>query len=205
MASNELTYDDPATKIDEVNARSLESTRRIRRMAEQAADVAIKTAVELAHQGEQLGKVEGQLHGINHDVKQAEKSLKRMDKFMGWFKIPKFGKQKDTVAVNDELWKTESTNEPKVTKREFQSQQASPQSQESGPMITQITGCEREKEMDENLSAIDGILATLKNTALDIGDELDTQNNVINKINTGMEDTNLRIQNANTLTAKLLK
>lgn len=51
-------------------------------------------------------------------------------------------------------------------------------------MLTlRITNDAREDEMDDNLGAVSDIIGNLKNMAVDMGNEIDTQNNQIDRTN----------------------
>uniref|UniRef100_A0A8C6BMT9 Synaptosomal-associated protein 23 n=1 Tax=Monodon monoceros TaxID=40151 RepID=A0A8C6BMT9_MONMO len=67
-----------------------------------------------------------------------------------------------------------------------------------------ITNDAREDEMEENLTQVGSILGNLKNMALDIGNEIEAQNQQIERI-TEKADTNKdRIDNANARAKKLI-
>ncbi|XP_035300726.1 synaptosomal-associated protein 23 isoform X2 [Cricetulus griseus] len=67
-----------------------------------------------------------------------------------------------------------------------------------------ITNDAREDEMEENLTQVGSILGNLKNMALDMGNEIDAQNQQIQRI-TEKADTNKdRIDIANTRAKKLI-
>ena len=77
-------------KCNQITDESLESTRRMKTMCEEAKDCGIKTLVMLDDQGEQLEKFEKGVDGINSDMRLAEEALKSMDLLCGIF--PKFWK-----------------------------------------------------------------------------------------------------------------
>ena len=47
-----------------------------------------------------------------------------------------------------------------------------------------ITNDDREKEMEENLTQVAGVIGNLKHMAVDMGNEIDQQNQQIDRINT---------------------
>lgn len=49
-------------------------------------------------------------------------------------------------------------------------------------MIPRVTNDARENEMDENLEQVSGIIGNLRHMALDMGNEIDTQNRQIDRI-----------------------
>jgi len=50
--------------------------------------------------------------------------------------------------------------------------------------VTHVTDDVREKEMERNLSDIEESIANLKAIALDMGNELKTQNHMVDRLNT---------------------
>ena len=89
-------------KMNETTDDSLESTRRMKAMCEEAKDSGIKTLVMLDDQGEQLEKFESGMDSINADMKLAEQALKSMDLLCGIF--PKFWKKSSGVKEDDAVW-----------------------------------------------------------------------------------------------------
>lgn len=48
--------------------------------------------------------------------------------------------------------------------------------------VSRVTDDARENEMDENLEQVGGIIGNLRHMALDMGNEIDTQNRQIDRI-----------------------
>ena len=89
-------------KCNELTDESLESTRRMKNMCEEAKDSGIKTLVMLDDQGEQLEKFESGMDSINSDMRLAEQALKSMDLLCGIF--PKFWKKSQGFKEDDAVW-----------------------------------------------------------------------------------------------------
>lgn len=89
-------------KCNEVTDESLDSTRRMKQMCEEAKDSGIKTLVMLDDQGEQLEKFESGMDAINADMKLAEQALRSMDLLCGIF--PKFWKKSGGFKEDDAVW-----------------------------------------------------------------------------------------------------
>ena len=89
-------------KCNNITDESLESTRRMKGMCEEAKDMGIKTLVMLDDQGEQLEKFETGVDGINSDMRLAEEALKSMDLLCGIF--PKFWKKSGGFKEDDAVW-----------------------------------------------------------------------------------------------------
>ena len=93
-------------KCNSITDDSLESTRRMKGMCEEAKDCGIKTLVMLDDQGEQLEKFETGVDGINSDMRLAEQALNSMDLLCGIF--PKFWKKSGGFKEDDAIWGEEN-------------------------------------------------------------------------------------------------
>ncbi|CAG5851961.1 unnamed protein product [Menidia menidia] len=78
----------------------------------------------------------------------------------------------------------------------------------SGGFIRRVTDDARENEMDENLEQVGGIIGNLRHMALDMGQEIDTQNRQIDRIMEKVPDAadsnKTRIDEANQRATKML-
>ena len=97
-------------KCNELTDESLESTRRMKSMCEEAKDSGIKTLVMLDDQGEQLEKFESGMDNINSDMRLAEQALKSMDLLCGIF--PKFWKKQTGFKEDDAVWGEQKVSLP---------------------------------------------------------------------------------------------
>ncbi|KAJ3612797.1 hypothetical protein NHX12_019055 [Muraenolepis orangiensis] len=129
--------------------QSLESTRRMRMMAEETRETGGKTMEMLDQQGEQLKRAEGGMDQINQDMRQAEKNLTDLSKCCGI-----------CVCPCDRVSSIENENRYKRTWVVVRQPSGirngqGPQTQSSGPYVKRITDDAREDEMEENLDAAD--------------------------------------------------
>ncbi|KAB1262657.1 synaptosomal-associated protein 25 isoform 5-T5 [Lycaon pictus] len=67
-----------------------------------------------------------------------------------------------------------------------------------------VTNDARENEMDENLEQVSGIIGNLRHMALDMGNEIDTQNRQIDRIMEKADSNKTRIDEANQRATKML-
>ncbi|KAG7276863.1 hypothetical protein CRUP_008000 [Coryphaenoides rupestris] len=67
-----------------------------------------------------------------------------------------------------------------------------------------VTDDARENEMDENLEQVGGIIGNLRHMALDMGQEIDTQNRQIDRIMDKADSNKTRIDEANQRATKML-
>ena len=80
-----------------------------------------------------------------------------------------------------------------------------PDNASQGGYIQRINNDAREDEMEENMQAVGSILGNLKNMAQDMGDEIGKQNKDLERIGDKAAKVDVKVQNANTRTEKLLK
>lgn len=157
----------------------------------------------LETQGEQLNRIEGGLDNINAEMKQAEKHLTGMEKWCGLCVCP-WNRRKKVKDVDESKW------ENKGDGTVIRSQPAGHDQREGGgrgggPYIERITNDAREDEMEDNMQVVGGILSNLKNMATDMGQEIEKQNNQLDKIGAKASGAQLKIEHANKRTEKLLK
>ncbi|XP_004383114.1 synaptosomal-associated protein 25 isoform X2 [Trichechus manatus latirostris] len=169
-------------------------------LVEESKDAGIRTLVMLDEQGEQLDRVEEGMNHINQDMKEAEKNLKDLGKCCGLFICP-CNKLKSSDAYkkawgNNQDGVVASQPARVVDERE--------QMAISGGFIRRVTNDARENEMDENLEQVSGIIGNLRHMALDMGNEIDTQNRQIDRIMEKADSNKTRIDEANQRATKML-
>ncbi|XP_060947716.1 synaptosomal-associated protein 25-A isoform X2 [Limanda limanda] len=195
---NELS--DMQQRADQLADESLESTRRMLQLVEESKDAGIRTLVMLDEQGEQLDRVEDGMNHINQDMKEAEKNLKDLGKCCGLFICPCHKKKRSDAPSkawgNNQDGVVASQPARVVDERE--------QMAISGGFIRRVTEDARENEMDENLEQVGGIIGNLRHMALDMGNEIDTQNRQIDRIMEKADSNKTRIDEANQRATKML-
>ncbi|XP_071226796.1 synaptosomal-associated protein 25-A-like isoform X2 [Salvelinus alpinus] len=193
---NELS--DMQQRADQLGDESLESTRRMLQLVEESKDAGIRTLVMLDEQGEQLDRVEDGMNHINQDMKEAEKSLKDLGKCCGLIICPcnKMKSGGSKAWVNNQDGVVASQPARVVDERE--------QMAISGGFVRRVTDDARENEMDENLEQVGGIIGNLRHMALDMGNEIDTQNRQIDRIMEKADSNKTRIDEANQRATKML-
>lgn len=201
-------------RANQVTDESLESTRRMLQMAEESKQTGANTMVMLDQQGEQLRNVEVGMDQINKDMRQAEKNLTDLSKCCGLCVCPC---DRVSSIENDQKYKRtwglggtdadgEANGSNVVTKQPsaVRNGQAA-QTNSSAPYIKRITNDAREDEMEENLEAVGGIIGNLKDMAMQMGTEIDKQNQTIDRITDKADMNKHRIDEANKRADKLIK
>ncbi|XP_031559305.1 synaptosomal-associated protein 25-like [Actinia tenebrosa] len=194
-------------KGDQVTDQSLESTRRMLQMSEETQDIGIKTLVKLDEQGEQLERVEEGLDQINADMKEAERNLTGMEKCCGLCVCPwNRGKNYEKSSAYKKAYKQSYSEDGVVSTQPGPTTSGSKgSSAPSSGYIQRITNDDREDEMDENLGQVSNIIGNLKSMAVDMGNELETQNRQIDRINAKAESNDERINVANKRARDILR
>ncbi|KAI3377660.1 hypothetical protein L3Q82_008820 [Scortum barcoo] len=194
-----------------LSLQSLESTRRMLALVEESKDAGIRTLVMLDEQGaktfcllhcsverqpfekhtspiyfttlmplsspEQLDRVEEGMNKVNADLKEAEKDLKDLGQCCGLI-CPCIKK----IKGGGQAW---GGNQDGVVNSQPGARVVDEREQmaiSGGFIIRRVTDDARENEMDENLEQVGGIIGNLRHMALDMGQEIDTQNRQIDRI-----------------------
>ncbi|XP_042629585.1 synaptosomal-associated protein 25-B isoform X1 [Cyprinus carpio] len=192
---NELT--DMQARADQLADDSLESTRRMLQLVEESKDAGIRTLVMLDEQGEQLERIEEGMDQINKDMKEAEKNLTDLGNLCGLCPCPcnklkgggqSWGNNQDGVVSSQPARVVDEREQMAI----------------SGGFIRRVTNDARENEMDENLEQVGSIVGNLRHMALDMGNEIDTQNRQIDRIMDMADSNKTRIDEANQRATKML-
>ncbi|XP_069763671.1 synaptosomal-associated protein 25-like isoform X2 [Narcine bancroftii] len=189
---------------DQITDESLESTRRMLQLVEESKDAGIRTLVMLDEQGEQLERVEEGMDQINQDMKEAEKNLSDMAKCCGLCVCP-CAKLKSFEAggAYKKVWG--NNQDGVVASQPARVMDDREQMAMSGGYIRRVTDDAQENEMEENLDQVGSIIGNLRHMALDMGNEISSQNAQIDRIVTKGDMNKARIDEANKHANKMLE
>ncbi|CAH8469909.1 unnamed protein product [Schistosoma rodhaini] len=81
-------YEQIKFKMNQTTDESLEASRRMMALCEEAKEAGISTLVMLDDQGEQLDRINEGMDQINQDMKDAEKNLDDLNKCCGLCVLP---------------------------------------------------------------------------------------------------------------------
>ncbi|MGH0128280.1 UNVERIFIED_CONTAM: hypothetical protein FKN15_027821 [Acipenser sinensis] len=165
----------------------------------QSKETGVKTLTMLDEQGEQLHRVEEGMDQINEDMKHAEKNLTNLTKAKNFEVSDRYKKTWGTGTESSA--KVVSSQPSGTTQNGQQASSGGP----GGPYVKRITNDAREDEMEENLDQVGSLIGNLKNMALDMGTEIEKQNNQIDRITVKAETNKVRIDEANQRANKLIK
>ncbi|RXN27350.1 synaptosomal-associated 25 isoform X2 [Labeo rohita] len=167
--------------------------------ADQLADEVVfgkYSAHAAAGRREQLERVEDGMNHINKDMMEAEKSLKDVGKCCGLV-CPC-----DKLKGGGQSWG--NNQDGVVSSQPARVVDEREQMAISGGFIRRVTNDARENEMDENLEQVGSIIGNLRHMALDMGNEIDTQNRQIDRIMEMADSNKTRIDEANQRATKML-
>eukprot|EP01134_Creolimax_fragrantissima_P001289 CFRG1289T1 len=197
MASEEEQIANLRDQADMTTNESLESTRRMRQLAEESRQVGANTLTKLDEQGRQLDNVERDLDKINADMRQGEKHLSEMEKFCGLCVCP-WNKPKNYESTKSysKAYGGDKATSSQPRGNAMGVAQPSTSAVE-GVRMKRVTNDAREDEMEENLDAVGGILGDLKSQAKDMNVELAKQNEQLDRVDIKTESNIGRVNDAN--------
>jgi synaptosomal-associated protein 25 len=192
------------TQMNQTTNESLESTRRMITLCEESKEAGIKTLVMLDEQGEQLDAIDSGMDRINANMRDAEKNLEGLEKCCGLCVLPwNRSKNVEKSAAYSKTFK--GNDDGKVNSsgpRQIVTQNG------MGPgsgYVQRITNDAREGEMEENLQQVSTMIGNLRNMACDMGNEIENQNNQIERIQGKTDISQMRLDGANKRAKTLLK
>uniref|UniRef100_A0A3B3RUX6 Synaptosomal-associated protein n=1 Tax=Paramormyrops kingsleyae TaxID=1676925 RepID=A0A3B3RUX6_9TELE len=151
---------------------------------------------------EQLERIEECLDQINQDMEDAKNNLTGMTKCCDLFSCNKL-KDFEMSGAYRKVW---GSNQDGVVSSQPSSRVVDEREKMtmSGCYINRVTNDAREDEMEENLTQVGSILGNLRSMALDMGNEIDTQNVQIDRIQGKAIVNQSRISEANQRAHKLI-
>jgi synaptosomal-associated protein 29 len=188
-------------KKREIENRTLESSSRSLGLLRETEQVGIATAEELAKQREQLENSSRNLDEINNTLRYSQKHLNGLKSIFGGLKNYLSG-QKDytprmtsSPSADSKIFDPNTEQTPSMTSDErYQSHPTTKlredfQQQQQRP--TQNTNFEQ--QLEQNLDEMAGNLSRLKYLAIDMHQEIDSQNVLIDSIHDKVENVDIKI------------
>ncbi|OXA45414.1 synaptosomal-associated protein 25 isoform X2 [Folsomia candida] len=185
-------------KASEVTDQSLQSTRNMRELCNEAKEMGIRSLVALDDQGEKLDNIEKGMLQINSDMKEAEENMRGMENCCSLIKFPCAKGSKD-----DANWKVNDGEGGGGSERPGGPSDAGIPTY--GGFVSKYTNDAREEEMEKNMEEVSNMVGNLRNMAVDMGSEIGNQNAQIDRINMMAENNVGRISTANEKARNLLK
>lgn len=176
-------------------------------MIQESENVGVQTAVELDRQREQLEKTKNNLEKIDSNLKDSQKDINSMKSIFYRMKYA-FSSKKKVDPVVAEL-PSSSIDDMKPVKLSPAEQEDRYRNHPTSRMRTNETTTktvndEYETQLDDHLDQISDGLSRLKELALNIGQEVETQNEILDDIGTKMNGVDIKIEGQNKEVTKLL-
>ncbi|CAL1539257.1 unnamed protein product [Lymnaea stagnalis] len=208
-------------QIENSENTQLESTQRALASIYDSEAMGIATAEELLRQAETLNNIETKTEGMQQNLKTSQRHLNNIKSVFGgiknWWSSDKKSAQAPTPeeSANSKLKTTiESIEKTKPDTSGFYDDEdvdarfmAGAKKPVAGQysMITPVTRSAREEEVDQNLSLMCDGMSRLKGLALGLGDEIQRQNDQLDRINVKVDSTDVLLSHQNTQMRGILK
>ncbi|VVC28758.1 Target SNARE coiled-coil homology domain [Cinara cedri] len=202
----------------DVENRTLQSTERTLRLLRESENIGTATAEELVRQKEQLQNTDKRLDEINSNLRVSQKHIQGIKSIFGSFKNMLSGKS--NLPPRNSTSDIESIGPPlinevrKSTLSETLSQANSnlnSMDQHPGLRIRGLVDNEStsptntQSTLDNNLDEILGSMARLKGLALGLGEEIDSQNDLVESILNKTDKADINMERQNKEINRLLK
>lgn len=209
-----------AQKAQEIEQRTLASSNRSLGLLYETEQVGIATAEELARQREQLENTNKQLDDINATLRFSQKHLNGLKSIFGGLKNYLSG-QKDLQppppppargpTLGDKLNSPTSSyniaNRPDLGDQYSTHPMARLRSDDNTYPLNQASDQAPghfNEQLDRNLDHMAGGLSRLKDLAIDLHTEIDSQNGLIDNITNKVEDVDIKLNKQNKEINKML-
>ncbi|XP_060576965.1 synaptosomal-associated protein 29-like [Ruditapes philippinarum] len=215
-------------EIDDSEYRQLESTKRALASIDDSERTGIATAEELLHQREQLVNIEKKTDIINQDLKTSQKHLTNIKSIFGGIKNwwngdkDKDSQPRQSVPGTSKLQSTldsQSASRPPPGQRyktddgkgfyeddlddEFMKGSRNPQGKTQ--YFKPVTNSRKEELLNDNLDLMSEGMERLKGLAQGLGDEIETQNTMLDRINTKTDRADIKLTDQNRQMRGILK
>jgi synaptosomal-associated protein 25 len=134
----------------------------------------------LDEQGEQLDRIEEGADRINKEMKEAEKNLEGLEKCCGLCVLP--WQRSNTMEKDANYKDTWKSNEDGKLNANGPRRIIGDTGPATKGFVNRITNDAREDEMDENLVQVSSMIGNLRNMAIDMGTEIENQNQLIDRV-----------------------
>ncbi|KAH9525486.1 Synaptosomal-associated protein 29 [Bulinus truncatus] len=208
-------------QIENSENTQLESTQRALASIYDSEAMGIATAEELIRQGETLNNIETKTDSMQNNLKSSQRHLNNIKSVFGgiknWWSSDKkqTNTSQPTEAANSRLKTAIETSEkskPNVSgfyeEDDLDSRfMAGARKPALGQytMITPVTRSAREEEVDQNLALMCDGMSRLKGLAMGLGEEIEKQNDQLDRINTKVDSTDVLLSHQNTQMRRILK
>ncbi|KAH7642369.1 Synaptosomal-associated protein [Dermatophagoides farinae] len=225
MADKRLQLFEERRRIEE---QTLQSTKNSLGLIYETEKIGVHTAEELLHQREQLDNVNEKLDSINSIMRMSQKHISSMKSMFGGFKnmfsknqdpknLPPVNTKKISSSASDNKLQhtlenisknTSVINDSRIShKFDVNDDMNSRNMPDKTKNLSsyEIRSQEIDQQLDENLSEMGLGISRLKELALGLGTEIDSQNKLLDTIATKSEKAQDTVSNQNRQMNRILK
>lgn len=201
---------------EEITMKILESSKRSVRLLRNAEDIAVSTSRELHGQSEQLTQAEKSLEALNSSLKKNDQLINKIKSPFGFLKNFTKGKQERLLG-----WRKKKHAESKNLNASKSSSHSTNlegsylpncklgvQVRNNREKLQEKEKCSSskgiEKLLDDDLDEISCSVARLKNIALEMGNEVDMQNEHLDHIINKSEKVSMVLQKQNKTVKRMI-
>lgn len=197
-------------KKEAIEQRTIDSTKRSLGLLQDTEQVGMATAEELAKQREQLENTNKQLDLIGTTLRSSQKHINGLKSVFGGLRNYLSGQKAGSGAGATTANGRQTNGAALSPTAEDTSYEAHPvarlrddgQQQQQQQLSSRSTYSE---QLDENLDLMAGSLSRLKGLAMDLNQDIESQNDLIDNISNKVEDVDVKIQRQNRDLNKMLK
>lgn len=195
--------------MDELEQRSLESTRNSVRVLDETLRIGVDTAVELDRQGEQLNRVDRRLDDIDANLVQSNKHLRQVKSVFGGI-VNWFSSDKPILTPTPGSGSSEQVEESRRLRQQVERRRAEESAERRAGGSARAAGRQltaqsaQTQEIDANLDVLSAGLSRLTELSLDMNEELAKQNDQIGKMSGRVEKLDDQVGVLNRKTRRLL-
>lgn len=201
-------------KRREIENRTLESSQRSLQMLVETEQIGTGTAEELARQREQLEKTNQNLEQINTNLRFSQKHINGIKSVFGGLKnylsgtkdLPNKSSPSNNTSDKPKIENLKSPTSPMSPEERYNSHPVNRLRNDDDIDVVQAQKSQRsvDEQLNSNLDVIAGSVSRLKYLAMDLGQEIESSNDLLDEINDKMEVADVRINKQNKEMNKLL-
>jgi len=204
----------------EIEEKTLNDSKVTLGLIHESEKIGLNTAQELVRQREQLNNVEVKLDSMNEHLKASQKHLTSMKSFFGGFKnyFSRNSDKTQTIRSNETDWITNNTidsmesnfysqNDPTLSQRGIDTSKFTIDEEETDQIYSQQSSrsCLFDDELELNLNEIDSGVGRLKQLSLGLGNEIDSQNSLLDRITKEAERAEGMVKHQNNQMRQILR
>ncbi|CAB3402051.1 unnamed protein product [Caenorhabditis bovis] len=202
-------------EIEKYLQESLDSTERSRRHLENSEKIGVATAQELLEQREKLERTEKNLDEIHRTTQMTQRNLNSLKSVFGGFFKNKFSKKPQEASDSASTTVPQSKSASRLSETASGLSSGTTSASFSGPSGRTLNESSRnaikgtrweamDNQIDENLDMMSANLRNLQRLGMDLGKEVDSQNEMLDRIHTKAERNDAIVRDQDKQMQKIL-